>query len=498
MINERGEHARLQGGPVTTFDTVELAFELSPVAMLLVNSNGKICLTNRELDKLFGYDDGALIGRVIETLIPEGMREEHVVLRDAFAVLPAKRRMGVDRVINGLTATKTVLPIELGLEPVCLEDEAMVIVTALDLRARMAGKARIGAILDAASCAMLVVNGEGRIEFVNRAVTELLGYTPQELLGETVEMLVPPHLHSAHQVYRRSFASLADQRAMAPGRTVCGWHRDGYEVPVEGSLNQIEVDGARSVVVTLVDLSERIATEKLMAERARELERLNSDLEQFNRCVSHDLKAPLSSIAGLLSLCREDLVDGSFDDLDSTLTRAQAIAERSIGDIEELLRVALTAERGIQSAQVEVAALVTQLWEDLGGRPEELTLTLAHRVPFDTEVATFRSILRNLLSNALRYRDPSKPALQVEVSARQDNTFVDFLVTDNGLGIPEDFLPEVFGLFKRLGDQGGSGIGLNLVQRNVERLGGEITVTSVLGEGATFKVRLPVVREQET
>ncbi|WP_425074213.1 sensor histidine kinase [Sagittula sp. S175] len=482
-----------------TLDSVELAFGVTPIAMLLADSAGTIRLTNTEFDHLFGYGNGALSGQPIEVLLPEGFRAEHVSLRAAYAVLPAKRRMGAGRNVAGITASGEVLPLELALEPVTVNGAPMTIVTALDARAGMQNRERIRAIMDAASCTMLVVDDEGRIEFVNRAVTDLLGYTTQELMGQPVEMLIAPDLRRAHQVYRRSYASLGDSRAMARGRTITAQHRDGHAVAVEVALNRLDLDGAPRVVATLVDLSERIEAEQAMAARALELERLNADLSHFNRGVSHDLKAPLSSIAGLVSLCIEDLDAGDMDEVRDNLLRTQEIAERSVVDIEDLLRMSLAPEREIVWEETDVAAMVDQLWADIGtGVPgATITIALAGIGRFVTEPPALRGILRNLLSNAVKYRDHGKAGLAVQVSGALDGGGLRLEVSDNGIGIPADFLPDVFGLFKQLGDRGGSGIGLNLVKRNIERLSGEITVFSTLGEGTRFVVSLPGHQEQQ-
>lgn len=481
-----------------TFDTVALAFGVTPVPMLLADGEGLVRLTNAEFDSLFGYEAGALVGQPVEVLLPRAMKEAHVGLREAFAVLPAKRRMGAGRTVAGVTRSGEALPLELALEPVTVDGTSMTIVTAVDARAQLRNRARIRAIMDAASCTMLVVDEEGRIEFVNQAVEALVGYRPEDLLGQTVEVLIPEQLRTAHRVYRRSFSSLGEGRAMARGRMVSALHRDGHAVAVEGVLNRVEVDGAPRVVVTLVDLTERVAAEQAMSARALELERLNADLWEFSRSISHDLKAPLVSVSGLLTLCVEDLEAGEHGELAATLARAKEIAENSAAEIEEVLR--LTLAPGVEGPQVGVALrdMVAELWEHLaaGLSGVQLRPTVPSDLTLMTEAPVLRSILRNLLSNAIQFRDMSKPELEVRIGAREAGDHLELMIIDNGIGIPADFLPHIFDLFARRGDRGGSGVGLNLARRNVERLGGEIAVSSELGQGTEFIVSLPLNQEQ--
>ncbi|WP_040604046.1 PAS domain S-box protein [Sagittula stellata] len=478
-------------------DVVEMAFGVSPIAMMLVAPDGRIRTCNPEFEALFGYELGALNGVLVETLLPDHLRTGHVALRQAFNAMPAKRRMGAEREVKGVARDGAVLPLELALEPVVVDGGAHVIAVALDLRQRHAQRKRISSVMDAASCTMVVVDADGRIDFVNRAVTQLLGYTPDDLHGRQVEILVPEDLRVAHQVYRRSFALLPDAQAKRRVRTVTARHRDGHGVRVEATLDLIDLDGQMGVVATLVDLTERIETERALAARAHELERLNADLEQFTRGVSHDLKAPLASIAGLLSLCREDLACGETADLGENLARAAQIAEHSVSEIESVLLATMTTERGIAPVPVDLGFVVRQLWRDLnvGAASARLELQLAVPGSVATEEVTLKTVLRNLLSNAMRYRDDTKTELVVQVSARLADGQLRICVSDNGIGIPEEVLPEIFDLFRKHGDRGGSGIGLNLVQRSVERLGGSIGATSTEGQGTTFTLNLPMQME---
>jgi PAS domain S-box-containing protein len=152
-------------------DVIGMAFGVSPIAMMLVAPDGRIRTCNAEFDALFGYGPGALTGAPVETLLPEHLRSGHVALRQAFNVIPAKRRMGAEREVKGVARDGTVLPLELALEPVVVDGGPHVIVVALDLRHRHAQRERISSVMDAASCTMVVVDAGGRIDFVNRAVT---------------------------------------------------------------------------------------------------------------------------------------------------------------------------------------------------------------------------------------------------------------------------------------------------------------------------------------
>ncbi len=460
--------------------------------MLLVDAAGRIVLANRPLCALFGHGPEALIGAKVESLLARNQRDMHVPLREAFVLRASKRKMNEGRDVLGLNAQGKLLPLDVSLEPVDVDGSSMVIATVLDMRGRHANKERVRRIMDAASCTMLVIDEAGTINYVNKAVTVLLGYEKAELIGQKVEAIVPKGHRRAHPVFRRSYFTSPDRITMRAGRVVDVLHKDGRTVPAEIALDMIEDEGARGVVATIVDLSERISAERVLSQRARELERLNASLTHFARGISHDLKAPLSSIAGLMTLCQEDLQDGDLREVAQNLEKVTQIAEHSLDSIEEVLKIAVPSEHANPCEPVDVAELIQSTWQDLiGGRKDcRLVVAADMTAPVVTERAMLRSAMQNLLSNALKYRDPDRP-LVVCVMARRSGGLAHVSIADNGRGIPEAFVPEVFTLFKRYGENSGTGIGLHLVQRNIELLGGTITCTSREGEGARFEFTLP-------
>lgn len=472
-----------------------LAFEISPVPMLLASDTGEILLANSGLDELFEYETGDLVGQNVEILVPESTRGHHPELRAAYARVPTKRNMGAGRDLNGVTRLGNIIPLELGLEPVVDGERIMALVAAIDIRQRKTHEVRLLQAMDAAASAMVMVDETGHIVFVNKSAVSLFGYEETDLLGAPVELLIPEEFHRAHPVYLGSYMSASTVRSMGLGRDLFARHRTGRRIPVEISLTPVDSPEGNMVMSTIIDLSERVAAAEAMARKSAELEALNTELSHFAYSASHDLKAPLSSITGLLNLCVEDFDDGNHDEVRRNLKKATEISARSARKIEGILKIARAGRDVIPAEPVDLNLVFQEAWEDLAGsnsHAAELAVTADDVARVVVEVPTLKIILENILSNALRYRDADKADHVIRAECTLGGGMLNMTIADNGIGIPAANQAEVFTMFKRIDERSGDGLGLTLVRKQLDRLGGAISFSSKQGEGTAFMVRMPV------
>lgn len=264
---------------------------------------------------LFEYTSEDLIGKNVEILVPEDTRDHHPELRKAFHRVPSKRSMGAGRDLFGVTKYKKIIPLELGIQSVPDGDQQLAMISAIDIKQRKVNEMRVQQAMDAAASAMVMVDQRGTIVFVNRAASVLFGYEERELVGQRVEIIVPEEFRRAHLVYTNGFMSASRSRAMGADRNVYARRNDGTPFPVEITLNPVDSTEGEMVMSTITDLSERVAAAEALAEKNKALETLNVELSHFAYSASHDLKAPLSSITGLIALCIEDLNKGDTDEL---------------------------------------------------------------------------------------------------------------------------------------------------------------------------------------
>ena len=477
-----------------------LAFSISPVPMLLVSSTGEILLTNPLFDSLFQYSPAELVGQNVEVLVPESHREHHPELRGAYFRHASKRNMGQGRDLNGITRNGDVVPLELGLDSVTIDGEVYALVVAIDIRCRKQQEQRMALAMDAAASAMIMVDDQGLIVFVNKAAASLFGYDEKELLAKPVELLVPDEIKRVHTVYRSSFMSSAEARPMAKELDLFALHHDGRKIPVEIALTPVDTPNGRMVMSTIIDLSERIAAEQAINAKSAELSLVNKELSRFAYSASHDLKSPLSSITGLLRVCMEDLDHDCVDEVRTNLEKCLQISLRSADKIESVLKIARVGADPSAYEQVDLQLLINEMWLDLTGRNEnnvQLSLEFDHDVPVFTEIASLKVILENLLSNAIRYLDTEKTTHMISVSTSNSTENLVIRVADNGVGIAREFHLVIFDMFKRVDERSGDGLGLALLKKQLDRLKGTISLQSESGEGAEFTVCLPLVNRND-
>lgn len=480
-------------------DRYKFVVELSPVPMLLSSSSGKILLTNNLLNRLFEYKSTEITGQNVDILVPQSSRQHHPDLRSNYFEFPSKRKMGQGRELSGITKTGRIIPLELGLDPVSVEGDVCALVVAIDIRQRKLHDELMKLAMDAAASAMIMVDKNGNVVFINKAAISLFGYQEAEILNRPVEQLVPQEVQQVHPGYRRSFMNSSQARAMAKEKNLYALHRKGHKIPVEIALTPVETPDGKMVVSTIIDLTDRIAARRETAKKSEELARVNHELTQFAYSASHDLKAPLSSIAGLLKFCLEDLEEGNIDEVRENLGRCLQISARSAEKIEGVLQIARVGREDKDYKPANLEKIIRDAWMDLTGTNEngiQLLLDLRHKEPAYVESVTFRTILENLLSNAVRYGDHNKPEHFVEIVTYCDQEYLYIAVSDNGIGIPMDRQHVVFDMFSRIDERSGDGLGMALVKKHIDHLGGSISFTSNEKDGTTFNVSLPLRRSK--
>ena len=354
-------------------------------------------------------------------------------------------------------------------------------------------------IVDASASAIIMCDAKGSIRFASRAAGGLLGYDVDNLIGMCVDQLVPGRLKKHHEDYRAEFGKAMKPRAMGRKSKVTAVHKEGHEIPIEIVLTPVnEVDA--EIMCTIVDLTEHVATRTEISQKAKELEQLNAELSAFANSASHDLKAPLCSIEGLLSLCLEDLEAGDTDELKKNLEEALLISRSNASKVEKIIELAQAGQAKLHKERFSLRADIVEIWRSLrsvGSAGAVLEFDLRHGDIVNLERAAVNMILANLLSNALRYGDPEKPSHVIRISSRRENNQLQMVVGDNGRGISGGNLQRVFTYFSRFDELSNEGVGLALVRKQIERLGGAISVHSVEGQGTEFSFLIPLEEREE-
>jgi PAS domain S-box-containing protein len=460
--------------------------EFAPNGVVMVDDAGVILLVNGETERLFGYGRDELIGRQIDMLVPERFRSSHGAFRSQYFANPQRRSMGAGRDLFGLRKDGIEFPLEIGINPIDTDEGLFVIASIVDITSRRHAEERFRIAVEASPHGMVMVDPAGRITMVNRETERLFGYTREEMLGQPIEMLVPHQVRRQHSAERAAFVEHPQRRAMGVGRDLFGRRKDGSEIPVEIGLSPIQMDQATFVLASVVDISPRKRAEE-------ELRRSNEELERFAYVASHDLQEPLRTVTSYMQLLSRRYRDQLTGDAVEFIDFAVAGAKRMQRLIQDLLAFSRVGTRGGALVAVDAGAIANAVAANLKAAIDEahaqVTFEPLPRVMADP--GQLEQLLTNLVANALKFRGADPP--QVHVSARGEGRFIRISVRDNGIGIDSQFFDRIFVIFQRLHgreDYPGTGVGLAVCKKIVERHGGRIWVDSMPGAGATFHFTL--------
>lgn len=357
-------------------------------------------------------------------------------------------------------------------------------------------------LIDAAPDAMIVVDADGIVQFVNRRVTVLFGYKREELIGAAVESLVPERFRQRHQEHRGEYMTHLRTRPMGRGLELYGLRSDGTEFPVEISLGPIDGGGRILVAAAIRDATHRKDIERKLiaaqtaAERARdEADSASQAKSKFLATASHDLRQPLQTISLLNGALRRSVCD---DDAAEALSQQ----ERAIGAMSRLLNALLDISK-LESGAVKpdptdfaVAALFEELRREFASIAVDKGLRLdiePSRACVHSDRPLVEQILRNLVANAIKYTRDGRVAISCQ-SVPDSRMRIE--VRDTGVGIPAEHLSRIYDEFYQVDvapnrSRDGYGLGLSIVRRIVHLLGLELDVRSQVGCGSSFSVLLP-------
>jgi PAS domain S-box-containing protein len=469
-----------------------LAVESAPNAMVMINHTGHIELVNSQTEILFGYHRDELLGQPIEILVPERFRQQHPAERARFLKTPMVRAMGVGRELYGLRKDGSEFPVEIGLNPIQTDEGFFVLSAVIDITERKRAEERFRIAVESAPNAVVMINQDGHIVLVNSQTEQLFGYSRDELLGQSIDILVPERFRRMHPDYRRDFFVQPTARAMGVGRDLYGLRKDGTEFPVEIGLTPVTTDDGVFVLSAIVDITERKRIEEQLQHYIAELERSNKELDAFAYVASHDLKAPLRAMDSLAQWIAEDAEDVLPADSRRHLQTLRQRVKRLEGLLDDLLDYSRAGQEQAPIEVIDTGVLVASIVELLAP-PPTFTVTVAPDMPtLRASKAPLGQIFRNLIGNAIKHHHRLDG--RVEVTAHDHRRMWEFVVADDGPGIPAAYHGRIFQMFQTLKPRDeveGSGIGLAVVRKIITSRGGTITVESAEGQGARFRFTWP-------
>jgi PAS domain S-box-containing protein len=470
-------------------------------AMIMLDRHGKVLSWNAGAERIKGYKADEIIGRSFSHFYPQedidqGRPEEdlQIAAKNGRAAMERWRvrkdgsRFWATLVMRAARdSSGTLLGFAAISRDVSERKEAEKRLVKLADRYR--------GLLDAAPDAMVISDSDGRILLVNAETEKTFGYLREDLIGQSVEVLVPERFRGSHPAHRKAYAAQPSRRSMGGGLELLGIRKDATEFPVEIMLSPLESPEGMLITATIRDISERKLFEEQLLRTVGELERSNDELKHFAYIASHDLQEPLRMVASYTQLLAKRYEGRLDSDADEFIAYAVDGSNRMQGMIQGLLAYSRAGANGATPCVVSSENALLEALENLAATLEESGAIVIHdSLPnIETDNTQLIQVFQNLIGNAIKYRGAEAPRVHVSATKNSANEWI-FSVRDNGIGIDSEYFERIFILFQRLHTQKefkGTGIGLAICRKVLERLGGRIWVESQVGRGSTFYFALP-------
>jgi PAS domain S-box-containing protein len=475
--------------------------EAAPDGMVVVNQGGDILLLNAQAENQFGYRRDELIGQRVMNIIPEGFAERLIADGTRSAAEALAQQIGTGIELTGLRKDGSEFPIEIMLSP--LESIEGILITAAirDISVRKDAEkhlaqmeSRYRGLLEAAPDGMVVVNQGGDIVLLNAQAENQFGYRRDELIGQKVTSIIPEGFAERLIADEARSASEALAQQIGTGIELTGLRKDGSEFPIEIMLSPLESTEGILVTAAIRDITIRKEAEAHLVDKVEQLNRSNSELEQFAYIASHDLQEPLRMVASYTQLLSRRYSGKLDSDADEFIAFAVDGANRMQQLIKDLLSYSRVEKKGHEMRDISSDSALQEALINLRGAIVESGALVTHSPLPEVKANEIQLIqlFQNLISNAIKYQGQGVPQIHVSAARNGAPKWI-FSIQDNGLGIEPQFFEKIFGMFQRLHKRGefeGTGIGLAICKKIVECHGGSISVESTPGLGSTFHFSL--------
>jgi PAS domain S-box-containing protein len=493
-LQSRADAEAFVASHIVSEETIRLALEACPTGMIVTEASGRIILVNAEVERLFGYCREELLGKPIETFVPSH--------REANGVHPQAHPMGRGQSLLIVRKDGTELSVEIDLHPIRTSEGTVVLSIITDISERKRKDAALHrytereqlfiAVVESSDDAIVTKTLDGVITGWNQAAERLFGFSAQEAIGKSIDIIVPDELRS--EVRMNLDRIRRGEKVDHHETTRTG--RDGRRIDVSLSISPVKSPTGEIVGATKVtrDITAQKRDQRALAKRSEDLQRSNADLEQFAYVASHDLQEPLRMVSTYTQLLLEHY-EGALDEkarkyMNYTLDGSQRMRQL----IKDLLAYSRVDTEGKTPGPIQSGMVVKNVLDSL-----KITIEESHAEIVYGDLPSVRAdkvqlaqVFQNLIGNALKFRGERPP--HIHISAEQSNDKWTFRVEDNGIGIDKQYSEVVFQMFRRLHERDryvGNGIGLAITKKIVERHGGRIWFDSDLEKGSTFYFTMP-------
>jgi two-component system, LuxR family, sensor kinase FixL len=469
--------------------------------IITIDEHGIVESLNPAAQRLFGYAAAEVLGQNVKLLMPEPYHSEHDGYLANYLRTDIAKIIGIGREVVGRRKDGSTFPMELAVSEFPLGERRYFTGIVRDITERKRAveelreaEERMRSIVDHVIDGIITIDEHGIVESLNPAAQRLFGYAAAEVLGQNVKLLMPEPYHSEHDGYLANYLKSDVAKIIGIGREVVGRRKDGSTFPMDLAVSEFHLGQHRYFTGIVRDISDRKRAEMALHETAEELTRSNLDLEQFAYVASHDLQEPLRAVAGCVQVLQKRYAGRLDARATELITHTVDGVSRMQTLIDDLLSFSRVGTRGKPFEPIDCNIVLNKALANLEVAIHEAGVVVTHdALPVvKADVVQLTQLFQNLLSNAIKFRGPHPPT--INVGARREESQWMFWVKDNGIGIHPDYFERIFVIFQRLHtrtEYPGTGIGLAICKKIVERHGGRISVESALGAGSTFSFTIP-------
>lgn len=470
------------------------------IGVIVFDQDGEPIEVNDVVTTIVGYTRGELLGGTVhwaELTPPEWAAKDQIAIEQL-----KESSVSTPREKEYFRKDGSRVPVLVGVARVDNNNEFIAFIVDLTerkraeaqiehLRLERVADAKFRALLESAPDAMVIVDESGRIVLTNAQTESLFGYTRDEILDKPIEILIPERARAIHPSHRAGYFKSPHPRAMGMGLDLFARRKNGDEIPIDVSLNQLETESGFLVSAAIRDITPRRKIELA-------LRLANHELEAFSYSVAHDLRAPLRGMNGFAKILLEEYADKLDAEGVKYLHHICSNALRMGDLIDALLSLAQVSRTKLDAKRIDLSAIARSTLAELRATDptRNVEVIVADNLECEIDPALARTLLDNLMRNAWKFTSHRDDAtIEVGQTARGE-----FFVRDNGAGFDMAHAKKLFAPFQRLHtakEYPGTGIGLATCRRIVDRHGGSIWAESAPSKGATFLFSVPRIRNVE-